>query len=629
MMLEGALPRRPERRPATARRPRRSTAFALGNWGPLEPTPSRHQDLERDLHACTVLHRLGAQDEAEALAALLTADAKLGGHLCAPQWLDEAGRSPLHYAARAGAARTTRLLLEAGARVNAADHFGYTALHEAAATPREVLTRVEVAWRLLDAQAEVGPKPRLHGSSPLHLAARHGHEALAAMLLQRLADPGARDAAGLTALEVAISHQHHEAARLLEQFRPLSLELGKERSAIPDGGVVWVRKTAAAAEVCGRAWAAFGRHALAPFCECEVYLPGWPVELPQDASDFLRHRRCVHICPIYQAPWELFAADEDPEELPWTRLWARPYRCTLRDLAWKPTACRGWQVAELSNSNALAAALKNIFNQGARRLQATPLPLRLLSSAQWLAAFQAGIAHLEGQMFFSIQQDPGLVQRLHALRLPAPDVGSLSPWGGLARPAELLKLLESHAECVCGAAHWRLQRTRLALAWATEDVLRLESCDGLPWTVAASGDRAQLMPPGWPLAGAGDQTVVAVLVAFATSYPTSELRSYRRHFFGPTLLEPGFDLHVLCGEGPAAKAQRAYPAEYQLMAMESAQVLPIAAIDVRPKQAPPTRLVPVGVGIGAGVQVCSSRLRESIAYGAEQNWRAREEDLPK
>lgn len=37
----------------------------------------------------------------------------------------------------------------------------------------------------------------------------------------------------------------------------------------------------------------------------------------------------------------------------------------------------------------------------------------------------------------------------------------------------------------------------------------------------------------------------------------------RRHFFGPTLLEPGFDLHVLCGEGPAAKAQRAYPAEYQ------------------------------------------------------------------
>ena len=71
----------------------------------------------------------------QALEAVLSPT--LLGHLCAPQWLDEAGRSPLHYAARAGAARTTRLLLEVGAGVNAADHFGYTALHEAAATPRE------------------------------------------------------------------------------------------------------------------------------------------------------------------------------------------------------------------------------------------------------------------------------------------------------------------------------------------------------------------------------------------------------------------------------------------------------------------------------------------------------------
>ena len=130
------------------------------------------------------------------------------------QSLSPDGFTALHYPAFFGlgdAAGTTRVLLDAGADVNArAQHdFSVLPLHSAVAGNHE-----EVAALLIDAGADVNATQR-HGWTPLQGAAQHGSEATVERLLAAGADRTARNDDGLTAADLAAKAGHEElAARL-------------------------------------------------------------------------------------------------------------------------------------------------------------------------------------------------------------------------------------------------------------------------------------------------------------------------------------------------------------------------------------------------------------------------------
>ena len=134
------------------------------------------------------------------------------------------GRTPLHVAARRGAADTARLLLDHGAAAAARDGGGATPLHhcgdrdtcalllaagaELEAADSEGRTplhgaawggRLEVARALLEAGAGVNAAND-RGQRPLHLATMRGWRGLVLLLLQRGAEVAARDSCGDTAL---------------------------------------------------------------------------------------------------------------------------------------------------------------------------------------------------------------------------------------------------------------------------------------------------------------------------------------------------------------------------------------------------------------------------------------------
>jgi ankyrin repeat protein len=89
------------------------------------------------------------------------------------------GFTPLHLAAFFGQAEPTRVLIHAGADVNAVsrNEMKVQPLHSAAAARRD-----EVARLLIDAGADVNAKQR-HGYTPLHAAAENGDVELVDMLL--------------------------------------------------------------------------------------------------------------------------------------------------------------------------------------------------------------------------------------------------------------------------------------------------------------------------------------------------------------------------------------------------------------------------------------------------------------
>ncbi|KAH0610788.1 uncharacterized protein H6S33_011215 [Morchella sextelata] len=88
--------------------------------------------------------------------------------------LDLLGYTPLHLAARAGKVKLVELLLDSGARIDSQIH-----------------------------------------DTALHLAAKHEHEAVVALLLKRGADPNLKDACGMTPLHLVVLYRFKAVAEML------------------------------------------------------------------------------------------------------------------------------------------------------------------------------------------------------------------------------------------------------------------------------------------------------------------------------------------------------------------------------------------------------------------------------
>ena len=111
---------------------------------------------------------------------------------------DERERTALHHAVRGGSASTVRILLEAGAEINAQQHGGQTALHAAA-----LRGQTEIVRLLLDNGADVELRES-YGRTPLLLVAREtGSVEMATILLDAGAEIDGRDRFESTSLNLA------------------------------------------------------------------------------------------------------------------------------------------------------------------------------------------------------------------------------------------------------------------------------------------------------------------------------------------------------------------------------------------------------------------------------------------
>jgi ankyrin repeat protein len=128
----------------------------------------------------TALHSAAANGHGDSLRVLLEHGAK-------PDVRDDNGWTPLHSAAVNGHAEAVRLLLEGGADINARLAYEWTGLHLAAQEGHD-----EVAEVLLKRGVEVDSR-LTNGWTPLHIAARHGRELIIARLI---ANQAALDARG-------------------------------------------------------------------------------------------------------------------------------------------------------------------------------------------------------------------------------------------------------------------------------------------------------------------------------------------------------------------------------------------------------------------------------------------------
>ena len=128
---------------------------------------------------------------------------------------DEAGYTPLHYAAYFGHLEAARYLVDLGADVAAIsmDPLRNQPLHAAATSGHAEIVRL-----LLDRGAD--PRAEQTGQwTALHGAAERGHAGVVALLLERGADPQATSYSGATPLSLARDRGHPAVVALLE---PLS-----------------------------------------------------------------------------------------------------------------------------------------------------------------------------------------------------------------------------------------------------------------------------------------------------------------------------------------------------------------------------------------------------------------------
>lgn len=104
------------------------------------------------------------------------------------------------------------MLLKHGAKVDARNAEGATALHDAALAGQRA-----VAAALLDAGAPIDARDSESQATPLHRAASWGRVDVVKLLLERGADARLTDKSGHTALDLAVANGQNEAAALLRQ----------------------------------------------------------------------------------------------------------------------------------------------------------------------------------------------------------------------------------------------------------------------------------------------------------------------------------------------------------------------------------------------------------------------------
>jgi ankyrin repeat protein len=145
------------------------------------------------------------QDDLQRLQSLLDGGA-------AVDLRDARGNTPLMHAAAIGSIQAMRLLLKAGADVNARSGLDATALVWCAAD-------AEKAKLLIDAGAQVNVRTKM-GRTPLMMAASHpGSAATVRVMLDKGADATAADVRGHTALVDAARTNSTEAVRLLLEHK--------------------------------------------------------------------------------------------------------------------------------------------------------------------------------------------------------------------------------------------------------------------------------------------------------------------------------------------------------------------------------------------------------------------------
>ena len=142
---------------------------------------------------------------------------------------DDLGGGPLHRAVRNGDTEAVRMLLEAGAEVNAQDHHDTTPLLGSVIFAGSSTETLRV---LLEAGAEVNAQDRF-GRTPLHHAAERENVAAIRMLLEAGANPEVRSGSGntgtgVTPREFARKHYLIEAMRALDEVRASGRVKGRQ-----------------------------------------------------------------------------------------------------------------------------------------------------------------------------------------------------------------------------------------------------------------------------------------------------------------------------------------------------------------------------------------------------------------
>lgn len=118
----------------------------------------------------------------------------------------------IHDAARNGeGARVMNLLVKDPSLIRLRDDNGYTPLHLAAKNGHNGLTK-----QLVESGAEIDARAK-DGSTPLHLAAAAGHRATAEVLVDAMSDVNALDEQGRTPLRLAEDNGHEEMAAMLRE----------------------------------------------------------------------------------------------------------------------------------------------------------------------------------------------------------------------------------------------------------------------------------------------------------------------------------------------------------------------------------------------------------------------------
>ena len=120
------------------------------------------------------------------------------------------GDRPLDISCLKGDAATTRVLLEFGANPNLRNQAGATPLHDAALNGNR-----EVVELLLMKGADANAVAREDGSTPLHYAASFGRLEAVALLVKYGADVTRKNAAGVTAVQLADRNNHTEISKFL------------------------------------------------------------------------------------------------------------------------------------------------------------------------------------------------------------------------------------------------------------------------------------------------------------------------------------------------------------------------------------------------------------------------------